>query len=328
MVALTHTPFKLKPELSALKTGVYCIRNKVNGKVYVGSAAHSLSERWKTHRLHLGRKTHPNRYLQAAWNKYGKDAFEFTILAKCSPEWCLCVEQIHLNRLRASNREFGYNLCPTAGSQLGFKWSPEQCEKNREVGRRRPKEHMLKMHAAGQTPEAKAKRLATINTPEHKAKMSAIRKGFRHTPESRAKIGAAHKGRILNENQLASLKAYNAKRTPEDIARNAAKRKQTIEARGFLHDEETRAAISKAKKERMAIPENRKAVSEGLKRFHEKRRRAGIVISFGPMKEETKAKLSAAIKGRKLPQELKDRLKVSQRLRREREAREKQNLST
>lgn len=58
-------------------TGVYCIRHMRSGKNYVGSAARCLVNRLRDHVYELDRDKHHNRYLQAAWTKYGKAAFRF-----------------------------------------------------------------------------------------------------------------------------------------------------------------------------------------------------------------------------------------------------------
>jgi group I intron endonuclease len=100
-------------------TGVYSIRNAVNGKMYVGSA-YSFNRRWNTHRRQLRGGIHPNRKLQAAWNKYGPDVFVFEKIAICSVLELIVIEQRYIDRLRPE-----YNLTPTAGSQLGFSPSPE-----------------------------------------------------------------------------------------------------------------------------------------------------------------------------------------------------------
>ena len=63
-----------------LRTGVYCIRNTTNGKLYVGSAAVSFKARWNSHRNALRRGEHAAKHLQSSWNKYGEDKFEFLVL--------------------------------------------------------------------------------------------------------------------------------------------------------------------------------------------------------------------------------------------------------
>jgi group I intron endonuclease len=108
-----------------MATGVYAIRNAVNGKVYVGSAAVSLKDRWRSHRKELRRGKHCNRYLQFAWNKHGEPAFEFTVLEECDPGACIAREQHWIDEKRAADHSFGYNISPTAGSPLGVKHTPE-----------------------------------------------------------------------------------------------------------------------------------------------------------------------------------------------------------
>ena len=58
---------------------IYQITNKINGKIYIGST-NNLSKRWNNHRSKLRNGKHENDYLQQAWNKYGEDAFEFSIV--------------------------------------------------------------------------------------------------------------------------------------------------------------------------------------------------------------------------------------------------------
>jgi len=52
-------------------SGVYQIRCKSNGKIYIGSAV-NLRQRWDGHRRALRKQRHHNVHLQAAWNRYGE----------------------------------------------------------------------------------------------------------------------------------------------------------------------------------------------------------------------------------------------------------------
>lgn len=58
---------------------IYAIRERVSGRQYVGSAV-DYRDRWRHHRWHLNKGDHHCSYLQRAWNKYGRDNFEFLIL--------------------------------------------------------------------------------------------------------------------------------------------------------------------------------------------------------------------------------------------------------
>lgn len=57
---------------------IYTITHTASGKVYVGQTI-NVRIRWQLHRSDLRKGKHRNRYLQAAWNKYGSDAFVFAI---------------------------------------------------------------------------------------------------------------------------------------------------------------------------------------------------------------------------------------------------------
>lgn len=59
--------------------GIYKIINIINNKFYVGSAVH-LGKRKSRHFSELRRGKHNNKHLQAAWNKYGEQAFIFVVL--------------------------------------------------------------------------------------------------------------------------------------------------------------------------------------------------------------------------------------------------------
>lgn len=66
-----------------MEAGVYLISNNVNGKCYVGSSIH-LTQRRKEHFSRLMHNRHENIHLQNAYNKYGREAFEFEILETLS----------------------------------------------------------------------------------------------------------------------------------------------------------------------------------------------------------------------------------------------------
>ena len=119
-----------------MKTGIYCIRNKINTKVYIGSAAVSFAHRFRVHRMNLCRGTHHNRHLQASWAKYGESSFEFIEIEQCLPEDCLILEQYWIDYYDATNPSAGYNLSPTAGSTLGVKFSDDAKAKLSEVGKK------------------------------------------------------------------------------------------------------------------------------------------------------------------------------------------------
>jgi group I intron endonuclease len=60
--------------------GIYQILNKHNLKCYVGSTRRRFSQRFYDHKRDLKNNKHHSKHLQAAWNKYGEEVFEFTVL--------------------------------------------------------------------------------------------------------------------------------------------------------------------------------------------------------------------------------------------------------
>lgn len=56
---------------------IYKITNKINGKIYIGSAF-DVTRREYVHRSDLRCQRHHNSHLQNAFNKYGENAFEFS----------------------------------------------------------------------------------------------------------------------------------------------------------------------------------------------------------------------------------------------------------
>ena len=102
-----------------MNCGVYQIKNKNSGKIYVGSSV-NIKRRWKAHRFHLNRGTHDSKWLQNSWDKNGQDAFEFSVLVVCSSDMVLFYEQSLINGLNPA-----YNTLKTAGSTLGHRLSDE-----------------------------------------------------------------------------------------------------------------------------------------------------------------------------------------------------------
>jgi group I intron endonuclease len=95
--------------------GVYQIRCKSNGKIYIGSAV-DLHNRFEQHKRGLRRGSHPNTHLQAAWDKYDEKNFEFTVLEITERSNLLQTEQHWLDKSQSFKRRVGFNISNTAGS--------------------------------------------------------------------------------------------------------------------------------------------------------------------------------------------------------------------
>lgn len=107
--------------------GIYQIINKINGKSYIGSSI-NLKYRKYSHFRELKHGIHHSIALQRAYNKHGKNSFEYKILVTCNKEECIKLEQEYLDTLKPE-----YNICNIAGNCLGRKFSEESKAKMRKA---------------------------------------------------------------------------------------------------------------------------------------------------------------------------------------------------
>jgi group I intron endonuclease len=89
--------------------GVYQIKCLPNGLVYVGSSI-DIGHRWVCHRTELNRNIHDNQHLQNAWNKYGGDGFEFSVIQPVINESNLGeIEERWIAMKESADRKKGFN---------------------------------------------------------------------------------------------------------------------------------------------------------------------------------------------------------------------------
>lgn len=184
-----------------IQSGIYEVRNTVNGKAYVGSAT-TFRKRFNLHRRLLDRGEHHARPLQRAWKKYGPGAFVFEVLERVADLSILIEREQHwLDRRLAAKT--AYNMAKVAGSRLGMTSSPVTRARISAAKKGKPlsAEARAKLSAAAlaRSPEVAAKIAASrprlAHTAESRAAISAKLKGIVRSPETRAKIGAASRGR-------------------------------------------------------------------------------------------------------------------------------------
>lgn len=206
---------EFKFEGNSLKSGVYKIINKLNGRTYYGSAKR-FKERWKQHAKSLEAGKHYNKFLQADFNKCGTDAFVFEVveIVEGDKDARLLAEQKYLDTYQGSN-DICYNLRKDATTGDGF-WSKEP-EKTRrkmsEAAKKRWQNEEYRKAVSQKNSEASKAQWAE---PETREKMTKIlreiglkRVGEVRNPlseETKKKIAAAHiglsapyKGRKLSE---------------------------------------------------------------------------------------------------------------------------------
>lgn len=96
-------------ESNECKSGIYCIRNKFNNMIYIGSSI-NIENRIREHRNKLNKNKHENPKLQNAWNKYGGDNFEFIILSYETESKLRYNEQLYIHLFGSLDRNQGYNI--------------------------------------------------------------------------------------------------------------------------------------------------------------------------------------------------------------------------
>jgi group I intron endonuclease len=201
---------------------IYKIRNVVNGKFYVGSAVDTRT-RFRQHRRLLRKNIHHCKHLQAAWNKYGEDAFKFEVV-----EHVACREELEPREEVWLSEHAGQLYCYNSGRSARAPWrgtrgsglspltgttiSPERKDRLREAtleqwqtsdprtGRKHSEEAKAKIKAKVQKALAEGRGGRFIPSDETRAKMSSALKGNKNakghvrTEDHRRKLSEAQKG--------------------------------------------------------------------------------------------------------------------------------------
>jgi len=240
------------------QSGIYQIRNTVNGKVYVGSAV-LLKRRWSCHRHELRKGGHHSKHLQLAWRKHGKENFVFEPLITCAKSMLLWYEQQFMDQMKPE-----YNMSPTAGNCLGVPCSPEKRAKLSEAhkGKVLAPEHRAKVAAvlaiARNTPEFRARSRAQAfmmgKLPQTREAARKRMTGRNVLPETRAKLSAARKGKPmhvnlsedLTERRLAAIREYNHTRpiTPELLRNMSEGQKKRAGIEEFEYNGESKSVLA------------------------------------------------------------------------------------
>lgn len=151
---------------------IYLIRNRVNGKGYVGQTIKSVKKRFAEH---LRSAINGSEYaVHCAIRKHGADNFEVETVVACDSSLLNALEEycVAFYGTRAAIGH-GYNM--TDGGKATSGWSPSAATREKMS-----KSLMGRKHS-----------------PERIAKAKESRKGQTHSAETRAKISALSKGRKM-----------------------------------------------------------------------------------------------------------------------------------
>jgi group I intron endonuclease len=199
------------------KSGIYGIRNTTNGKWYIGSTGSTVgfSTRWSLHKSSLNRNKCENSHLQRAWNKYGKDSFEFNILEECPDNMLIVREQAWMDYYDSMNRNNGYNIrfAKDGGKRIGS--AKEMSEATKEKISNSLKEFFIKSPL----------------TEDQKIRLQTLNLGRKHSPETIEKLSKSRDNGLTGKHHS-----------------DATKEKMSKAKMGKKYSDITKDKMSKAKK--------------------------------------------------------------------------------
>jgi group I intron endonuclease len=194
--------------------------------VYIGQSK-SCTTRWRGHKSELKGGYHGNSYLQASYNKYGLEAFEYSILEACIEDQRDQRELYWIGFYNATDRSCGYNRL--FGGCQNKNHSQETKDKIREV-----------LKQKNITPPS---RKGVKWSEEHKAHMSEMMTGRKLPPCSEEK---------KEKLRLANLGKKASEETRKKLSEAKIGNKNMV---GFHVSDETKQKISLAQK---GVPKRQK----------------------------------------------------------------------
>lgn len=204
---------------------IYKIKNKINGKIYIGQTLFTLEKRIKEH----SRNSSCCPAIKNAIKKYGIDNFEIKVLINCNTQEELDSRENFCIRIFNSLAPNGYNL----------KFEGKGKGRYSEEVKKKISESVLKNHHTKKEGwiSKKKKRFETV-------------KG---SPEFRKKLSKAHTGKKMSDE--ARLK----------MSESAKKRKASIETREKMSKAMTGRKISEEQKIKLRLANTGKKLTEDQK---------------------------------------------------------------
>lgn len=216
---------------------IYVIQCLVSGGVYVGQTIRDVTERWIEHRKQLRGNRHGTPHLQAAWNKYGEQAFEFCVIetfatiAETNDAECFYIQYFRSIGVRLYNSRLGGRngrmsdeaKAKISASKIGHKKSAEELVRRSETRRgfKHSEETIARMRQLRHSDESKEKnRVASTGrkaSDETRAKMSAWQIGRKMSAESVEKMRLTKIGRTASAETRAKQSAAQLARRKKNI---------------------------------------------------------------------------------------------------------------
>lgn len=274
-------------------SGIYKITHIQSGRFYIGSAK-NFKSRWNTHKQDLAKNKHHSKYLQAIYNKYGKDSISYEIIEYCEIEKLLIREQFYLDTMKPQ-----LNSLKIAGSPLGYRHTEETKKKlaERQRGRKvKFSEEALANIREGiknriYSDEAKARMVKAAKergwpklSKETIDKIAAFHTGRKRSQETKNRISEGRKGKQISPQGLAKMKAKMQSPEMRQHLSNLAKNRPSPN-KGKPLSEERKQHLSKIKKGKPLSEEHkakiRAACAKGFNHTDEaKRKMAASKLRF------------------------------------------------
>jgi hypothetical protein len=255
---------------------VYCHTHNESGRKYIGLTKYTMMHRWNQHVSQSARSVGGRWHFPNAIRKYGKDAFSHKILETFNTlEEANKLEEKYIKEFDTRNPEKGFNIM-RGGNHIPHPINNEYRKDPEYI-----KQSSLAAKARWQNPEIRFKNLAANkiahNTPEYKEKASIVSKEIHSRPEVKTKLRESTL-------RLAETGIYSS----EDF-----KSKMSEIAKQRTFSEERLKNQSKASKKLWEDKDYQNKMVESQKAFWSGSEGQQII-------ENSKEKISAALKGRKL----------------------------
>jgi hypothetical protein len=192
---------------------IYCHIHIESGRRYVGLTKKTMMQRWNRHIQAANRQLGGWSHFANAIRLYGKDAFSHEVLEVCnSVEAANVAEQKWIEHFKTRDPEFGFNLTPGGAHTPHLIKNPW----DRPEFREKAMATLPKLISAGLSPEARAKTVATLRTPEFRQKAAELTRKQFSSPESRQKMSetvkALHQIPEIAEKFASGFRKTNAER--------------------------------------------------------------------------------------------------------------------
>lgn len=219
--------------------GIYCIRNLVNGKRYIGKYKGVIKYRISDHFSKLRKNKHSNKYLQTSWNKYGESNFEYFVVKMCDEKDLSDKEIYYIKKYKSNNSLYGYNLTNGGEGFPSRKGKPlldetklklSKIMTGRYTGNKNPffgKKHSTNKRK--ELSERKKKWFDSFNEEEKtriRKRLNQIPKGtFYYTDETYKKLSESHRGENSATSKLTEKDVISILTNSESYGKIASKYK-------------------------------------------------------------------------------------------------------